>query len=261
MDVMLALDQGATEVHAAEVIGHINKMMIEGDPSGYVSGDSTVLDSTGRLVTLPEYSGHVYHDPRVTVVTEDARTYVKRHKNKFDVIYSLSSNTWAALGSGAFALTENYLFTTEAFKDYWNALTDGGFLSMEHQVYMPRLVSEVIDALKDLGVENPSDHFAVYNLPRLRRNVLLLSKRPLTDELRYCHGAVDRAAGFLHGDAVSQGSAKGRRIGRLGIRRQRRGIRPGRDADRFRCFYVRVHRGAAGWSSTLPSRVRAHLFA
>ena len=185
MDVMLALDQGATEVHAAEVIGHINKMMIEGDPSGYVSGDSTVLDSTGRLVTLPEYSGHVYHDPRVTVVTEDARTYVKRHKNKFDVIYSLSSNTWAALGSGAFALTENYLFTTEAFKDYWNALTDGGFLSMEHQVYMPRLVSEVIDALKDLGVENPSDHFAVYNLPRLRRNVLLVSKRPLTDELRY----------------------------------------------------------------------------
>jgi len=185
MDVMLALDQGATEVHAAEVIGHINKMMIEGNPSGYVSGDSTVLDSTGRLVTLPDYSGHVYHDPRVTVVTEDARTYVKRHKNKFDVIYSLSSNTWAALGSGAFALTENYLFTTEAFKDYWNALTEGGFLSMEHQVYMPRLVSEVIDALKDLGVENPSDHFAVYNLPRLRRNVLLLSKRPLTDQLRY----------------------------------------------------------------------------
>jgi hypothetical protein len=185
MDVMQALDQGATEVHAAEVIGHINKMMIEGDPSGYVSGDSTVLDSTGRLVTLPEYSGHVYHDPRVTVVTEDARTYVKRHKNTFDVIYSLSSNTWAALGSGAFALTENYLFTTEAFKDYWNALTEGGFLSMEHQVYMPRLVSEVIDALKELDVENPTDHFAVYNLPRLRRNVLLLSKRPLTDEMRY----------------------------------------------------------------------------
>jgi hypothetical protein len=150
-----------------------------------VSGDSTVLDSTGRLVTLPEYSGRLYDDPRVTVVTEDARTYVKRHKNTFDVIYSLSSNTWAALGSGAFALTENYLFTTEAFKDYWSALTENGFLSMEHQVYMPRLVSQVIDALNDLGVENPKAHFAVYNLPRLRRNVLLLSKRPLTDELRY----------------------------------------------------------------------------
>lgn len=185
MDVMQALDQGATSVHAVEVIGHINKMMIEGDPAGYVAGDSSVMDSTGRLITLPEYSGRLYHDPRVKVVTEDARSYVKRHRNAFDVIYSLSSNTWAALGSGAFALTENYLFTTEAFKDYWNALTDGGFLSMEHQVYMPRLVSEVIDALTELGIDKPTDHFAVYNLPRLRRNVLLLSKRPLTDELRY----------------------------------------------------------------------------
>jgi hypothetical protein len=136
------------------------------------------------MVTTPEYTGRLYHDPRVTVVTEDARTYVRRHKNTFDIIFSLSSNTWAALGSGSFALAENYLFTKEAFEDYWRALTDGGFLSMEHQVYMPRLVSDVILALEDLGVDNPRDHFAVYNLPLHRRNILLLSKRPLTDEIR-----------------------------------------------------------------------------
>jgi hypothetical protein len=185
MDVLQALDKGATEIHAVEVIGHINKMLIEGDPSGYVTNDSSVVDSTGRLITMAEFSGRIFHDPRVTVVTEDARTYVRRYKNKFDVIYSLSSNTWAALGSGAFALTENYLFTKEAFKDYWNALTVGGYLSMEHQAYMPRLVTQVMDALTELGVENPTDHFAVYNLPRMRRNLLLLSKRPLTDDFRY----------------------------------------------------------------------------
>lgn len=185
MDVMQALDQGAAEVHAVEVNGHINDMLLVGDPSGYVVHDSTVVDSTGSLVLLPEFTGRVYHDPRVHVVAEDARTYVRRHPNTFDVIYSLSSNTWAALGSGAFALTESYLFTKEAFRDYWLALTDGGFLSMEHQVYMPRLVAAVMDALGDLGVENPTDHFAVYNLPRMRRKLLLLSKRPLTDELRY----------------------------------------------------------------------------
>jgi len=190
MDVLQALDKGATEVHAVEVIGHINRMMMEGDPAGYVALDSTVIDSTvidetGRIITMAEFSGRIYHDPRVVVATEDARTYVKRHPDKFDVIYSLSSNTWAALGSGAFALTENYIFTKEAFKDYWKALTAGGFLSMEHQVYMPRLVTMVREALEELGVENPTDHFAVYNLPRMRRNLLLMSKRPLTDELRY----------------------------------------------------------------------------
>ncbi|MDH3197518.1 MAG: hypothetical protein OEO21_04685 [Candidatus Krumholzibacteria bacterium] len=185
MDVLQALDKGATEIHAVEVNGHINRMMTEGDPSGYVTRDSAVVDSTGRVITMAEYSGHIYRDPRVRVVTEDARTYVRRHRNTFDVIYSLSSNTWAALGSGAFALTENYLFTREAFADYWNALSDGGFLSMEHQVYMPRLVSALVDALADVGVERPGEHFAVYNLPRLRRNLLLVSKRPLTEDFRY----------------------------------------------------------------------------
>jgi hypothetical protein len=185
MDVLQAMDKGAVDIHAVEVIGHLNKLLTEGDPSGYTTLDSSVVDSSGNIITFPEFSGHIYKDPRVKVITEDARTYVRRHKNEFDVIYSLSSNTWAALGSGAFALTENYLFTKEAFIDYWNALTDRGFLSMEHQVYMPRLVSEVMAALEELGIENANDHFAVYDLPRLRRNLLLLSKRPLTDDLRY----------------------------------------------------------------------------
>jgi hypothetical protein len=185
MDVMQALDHGADEVHAVEVIPHINHMLLIGDPSGYVIRDSTVADSTGRLVTTPEYTGFVYRDPRVRVVTEDARTYVRRHRATFDVIFSLSSNTWAALGSGSFALAENYVFTTEAFRDYWEALTPDGFLSMEHQVYVPRLVSEVIDALEVAGVERPRDHFAVYDLPQMHRKLILVSKRPLTDEIRH----------------------------------------------------------------------------
>jgi hypothetical protein len=118
------------------------------------------------------------------VVTEDARAYVRRHHRKFDLIYSLSSNSFAALASGAFAMAENYLFTTEAFRDYWRALSDDGFLSMEHQFYMPRLVSQALDALRAEGVAQPTAHLAVYDLPKMRRKLLLVSKRPLTDEIR-----------------------------------------------------------------------------
>ncbi len=212
-DVLQALQEGATEIHAVEVNPHVNKMMLYGDPSGYVSdvpraADATTQDSTAKhstpedsaaedpvkvdssqgnstasVVTLAEYSGYIYHDPRVKVVTEDARIYVRRHKKKFDVIYSLASNTWAALASGSFALAESYLFTTEAFQDYWEALSDSGFMMMEHQFYMPRMVSEVMDALDELGVEDVRSHFAVYDLPQMRRNILLLSKRPLNDEI------------------------------------------------------------------------------
>jgi hypothetical protein len=121
----------------------------------------------------------------VKVVTEDARAYVRRYENRFDVIYSLSSNTWAALSSGAFALAENYIFTTEAFMDYWRALSDSGFMMMEHQMYVPRLVSELIDALSRMGLKDPTAYFAVYDLPAMRRKIILISKQPLTDEVRY----------------------------------------------------------------------------
>jgi len=161
-DVFQALQFGASEVHAVEVNGHINDLLMEGD--------------------LAEFSGYIYKDPRVTVVTEDARAYVRRFENKFDMIYSFSSNSFSAMASGAFAMAENYLFTTEAFVDYWEALTEDGYLLMEHQFYMPRIVSEVIDALKIVGIENPKEHIAVYDLPNMRRKMLFLSKHPLTEE-------------------------------------------------------------------------------
>jgi hypothetical protein len=163
-DVLQALFNGCTEVHAVEVNPAVIRMMRSGE--------------------LAEFSGRIYHDPRVTVAVEDGRAYVRRFRDHFDIIYSLSSNTFAALASGSFALAEDYLFTTEAFEDYWRALSPDGFLVMEHQFYMPRLVSEVMEALEAGGVERPEEHFCVYALPRMRRQLLLLSRRPLTEEIR-----------------------------------------------------------------------------
>ncbi|MFH1052546.1 MAG: hypothetical protein V1779_16630 [bacterium] len=170
VDVLHALQEGAAEIHAVEVNPYINYLLEYGE--------------------LSEYSGFIYKDPRVKVITEDARTYVRRFENKFDIIYAISSNSFAALASGAFALAENYLFTTEAVEDYWNAMSENGYLIMEHHFYIPRMISSTIEALQKIGVRNPNEHFAVYNLPYLKRNVLLLSKR-LLDE-----GTIKRAFGI-----------------------------------------------------------------
>lgn len=161
-DVFQALQYDAAEVHAVEVNGHINDLMLSGD--------------------LAKFSGYIYHDPRVKVVTEDARSYVRRFANKFDMIYSFSSNSFSAMASGAFAMAENYIFTQEAFQDYWRALTENGYLLMEHQFYMPRIVSAVIDALKAEGITDIENHFAVYDLPNMKRKMLFLSKKPLNEE-------------------------------------------------------------------------------
>ena len=163
-EILQALQAGAVSAHAVEVNPYVNRLMTDG--------------------LLADYTGRIYDDPRVTVATEEARTYVRANPGKFDVILSSSSNTFAALAAGAFALAENYLFTTEAFRDFWRALSDDGFLVLEHQFYVPRLVAELMTALAELGVERPADHFAVYALPAMKREMILLGKRPLTDELR-----------------------------------------------------------------------------
>ncbi len=163
VDVVQPLHAGVSEIHAVEVIPYLNDLLVDGQ--------------------LAEFSGYIYNDPRVKVVTEDARSYIRRFKNKFDLIYSSSSNTFAAMASGAFSMAENYLFTTEAFQDYWNALSDSGYMILEHQVYMPRVVSELMTALAREGVNDIPSRFAVYNWPGARRNVLLLSKRPLNSDV------------------------------------------------------------------------------
>jgi hypothetical protein len=182
-DVMQALGYDAAEVHAVEVNPHINKMMTKGDPKGYIIPDSIENKDNFPITPCNEFSGNLYNHERVKVVSEDARTYIRRFKNKFDVIYSLSSNTWAALGSGSFAFAENYIFTTEAFIDYWRALSDKGFLSMEHQMYMPRIVSSAMEALRKLNVPEPEKHIAVYQIPGMRRHLILMSKDTLNEDL------------------------------------------------------------------------------
>lgn len=160
-DVLMALKNDAAEVVAVEVNPTINRMLLPGG-------------------SLHDYSGRLYADPRVQVVTEDARAYLRRCDSRFDIVYSFSSNTFAALASGAFALAENYVFTTEAFQDYYRALSPRGFLMMEHQFYMPRLVTEALEGLKRSGVREPQRHLAVYTSPQTHRQILLMGKQPLT---------------------------------------------------------------------------------
>ena len=75
-------------------------------------------------------------------------------------------DTWASTAAGAFALSENNLYTTEAFRDYLSHLTDDGLLTFTRWGFDPpreslRLVSLAIAALGDLGEHDPARHVLV----------------------------------------------------------------------------------------------------
>jgi hypothetical protein len=81
-----------------------------------------------------EYSGGIYTHPRVHIVIDDGRSFVRRTPDRYDVIQASLVDTWAATAAGAYTLTENTLYTVEAFNDYLDHLTDGGVLSITRWV-------------------------------------------------------------------------------------------------------------------------------
>jgi hypothetical protein len=81
-----------------------------------------------------EESGRIYNDPRVRIAIDDGRSYVRRTQDRYDVIQASLVDTWAATAAGAYTLTENSLYTVEAFNDYFDHLTDNGVLTITRWV-------------------------------------------------------------------------------------------------------------------------------
>ena len=106
------------------------------------------------------YSGRPYRQPGVTIHFENARTYVKRDRERYDVVTVTWVDSGAATGAGAFALTENYLYTVEAFRDYIARLNDGGVLSFMRARYSPEYdaikgIGIAVEAMRALGIAEP----------------------------------------------------------------------------------------------------------
>jgi predicted membrane-bound spermidine synthase len=83
------------------------------------------------------WSGRPYHLPGVTVHFENARTWVKRDTARYDLVTVTWVDSGAATGAGAFALSENYLYTVEAFEDYLARLKDDGILGFMRARWTP----------------------------------------------------------------------------------------------------------------------------
>jgi spermidine synthase len=99
-----------------------------------------------------EYSGGVYTNPRVKIIVDDGRSYVRRTSERYDLIQASLVDTWAATAAGAYTLTENTLYTVDAFTDYLDHLTPDGVLTITRWVFDGlRLVSLAQDACARRG--------------------------------------------------------------------------------------------------------------
>jgi hypothetical protein len=124
------------------------------------------------------YSGGIYTQPRVRIAIDDGRSFVRRSPDRYDVIQASLVDTWAATAAGAYTLTENTLYTVEAFNDYLDHLTDNGMVAMTRWVIDGlRLVSLAQAACEARGWDAAS-RLAIVQYDRVQ--TFLLKKTPFT---------------------------------------------------------------------------------
>ncbi|HEY6250145.1 MAG TPA: hypothetical protein VI685_09290 [Candidatus Angelobacter sp.] len=132
-----------------------------------------------------DYSYHLYDRPQVHIHVQDGRSYIRSSADKYDVVQMTLVDTWASTAAGAFALSENNLYTVEAFREYFDHLRPDGFIAITRwEFHQPRealrVVSQAIEALHQRSVADPWHNFIVVadgSLNEDGRPVLVLAKK------------------------------------------------------------------------------------
>ena len=142
---------------------------------------------------FPSLSNFLYFRPQVHLFVEDGRSYVRRSREKYQVLQATLVDTWASTAAGAFALSENNLYTTDAFRDYLSHLTDDGLMAFTRWGFDPpreslRLIALARVALADLGESEPWKHVIVIREDAEKLNgwgaqdTVVIFRKPATGE-------------------------------------------------------------------------------
>jgi predicted membrane-bound spermidine synthase len=175
-DVLIALAGGSKKVTAVE----INPLIIS---TAKQFGNST---------------GNLYERNEVDLFVDDGRRFISSSSSKYDMIVIKLVDSWAAQLAGGYALSENYLYTVEAFREYLHHLDeDNGMLVMVRWNFeLPRLMPLIAESLRQekkegskedisqqiLVVEDrPGLYFTSNNQQTIYPVVLIIKNSPFTD--------------------------------------------------------------------------------
>jgi spermidine synthase len=139
MDVLQALYQDIGEIHAVE----LNPQVVE-----------LVSEDYGA------FSGGLYDKPAVSIHLAEGRGFVSASDSRYDLIQLALQDSSGASSAGLYALSETYLYTTEALETYLDHLTAGGYLAISAWLKLPprdtlKMLVTAIEALRHTGVERP----------------------------------------------------------------------------------------------------------
>jgi hypothetical protein len=171
----------------------------------------TAVEINPQMVDLTrdyaDYNGGVFDLDGVRTEAVDARHYVERSGERYDLIYANLVYSQAA-APGTSALAESYVFTREALHVYWDRLAEDGRIGFvtHHGIEGLRLLVAALDMLQDEGLTltEALQHVSLASLtgsdPQTRTSVVLITRQPWTAGTvnGYVTQAHLRGAGFLY---------------------------------------------------------------
>ena len=163
--------------------------------AGHVTGVE-LNPATVSLLTdhFADYTGHIATHERVTLVNAEGRSYLRRAGASYDLIWFVAPDSYAAMNaatSGAFVLSESYLYTVEMIRESLDHLAPGGLISVmfgeidydRKPNRTARYLATAREAFRRIGIEDFDRHVMVTTRPDiLYLSTILLKKEPFTDE-------------------------------------------------------------------------------
>jgi hypothetical protein len=145
----------------------------------------------------------------VRFVIDEGRSWMARTQQSFDVIQMSLIDTWAATGAGAFSLSENGLYTVEAWRIFLSRLTPKGVFTVsrwydaKEPTETGRMLSLAVAALFEMGISEPRQHIFLVTQATVAN--LIISRTPFSpDDLRVLNNA---ATQYEHNVLVSPTTA------------------------------------------------------
>jgi spermidine synthase len=161
------------------------RAVANGSPSVTGIEINPIIANTVMRGRYADYSNHLYSRPEVHIRVTDGRSFVRNARQSFDVVQMTLVDTWASTAAGAFALSENSLYTVDAFREYFEHLKPGGIVAITRWEFRQprealRVVSVAMQALHELGQANPAQNFIVVSQGELNADgipVVVLAKK------------------------------------------------------------------------------------
>jgi spermidine synthase len=162
---------GGKEIHVARSMGGRTVRAVEINPLMVRAVEEEFADFSGGPYSLPGVEG----------VIDEGRTFLRRDTSSYDVIQASVVYGRLAPSAGAFTLTEDHLYTVEAFGDYLARLKPGGLLAFTRFLFekrILRMVATARQALAERGAEYPGGH--IFMASERGMATLLVKREPFT---------------------------------------------------------------------------------